>query len=157
MVLNFVQGIRSLSSKPDLGCALSPWCRPVSRRWVYRVKFRHDGFIEHKKTRREVWGFTPEYDIGYNETCSIFSNNHHVHFACNCGSSKVALVPYGWQFKGVTMFTQYEPPLRYEELIKLKSFLWRRKKSRICAALLGNSKAIKKKSSVRPIRAHHIY
>ena len=40
----------------------------VGCKWIYKIKTRSDGSIEHYKARLVVKGFTQEYVIDYEET-----------------------------------------------------------------------------------------
>ena len=40
----------------------------VGCKWIYKIKTRFDGSIEHYKTRLVAKGFTQEYEIDYEET-----------------------------------------------------------------------------------------
>jgi hypothetical protein len=47
---------------------LSPNKTPVGCKWVYKIKTRSDGTIEHYKARLVAKGYTQEYGINYEET-----------------------------------------------------------------------------------------
>ena len=40
----------------------------VSCKWIYKIKTRADGFVEHYKACLVAKGFTQEYSIDYEET-----------------------------------------------------------------------------------------
>ena len=40
----------------------------VGCKWIYKIKTRSDGSIEHYKVRLVAKGFTQEYEIDYEET-----------------------------------------------------------------------------------------
>jgi histone deacetylase 1/2 len=48
-----------------------PRIRPIGCRWVYKIKKRTDGAIEHYKARFVAKGFTQIEDIEYFETFSL--------------------------------------------------------------------------------------
>lgn len=84
---NFAEAIKSLNSK-QWNTAMkeelssleenSTWTlvelpadrKPISNRWVYRIKRRVDGEIDRYKARLVVRGFSQKKDIDYNESFS---------------------------------------------------------------------------------------
>ena len=42
--------------------------KPISCKWVYKIKTRPDGSIERYKVRLVVWGFSKQYGLDYDET-----------------------------------------------------------------------------------------
>ena len=42
----------------------------VGCKWIYKIKTRSDESIERYKTRLVAKGFTQEYEIDYEETCT---------------------------------------------------------------------------------------
>ena len=47
---------------------LPPGKSVVGCKWIYKIKTRSDGSIEHYKARLVAKGFTQEYEIDYEET-----------------------------------------------------------------------------------------
>ena len=47
---------------------LPPGQSVVSCKWIYKIKTRSDGSIEHYKSHLVAKGFTQEYGIDYEET-----------------------------------------------------------------------------------------
>ena len=43
----------------------------VSYKWIYKIKTRFDGSIEHYKTHLIAKGFTQVYEIDYEETFAL--------------------------------------------------------------------------------------
>ena len=50
---------------------LPPRKSVVSCKWIYKIKTRSDGSIEHYKTHLIAKGFTQEYGIDYEETFAL--------------------------------------------------------------------------------------
>ena len=51
---------------------------PITCRWIYKVKTRSDGSIEHYKVRLVARGFQQEYERDYEETFSLVARMHTV-------------------------------------------------------------------------------
>jgi hypothetical protein len=49
-------------------CALSPRVRPITCKWVYKVKIRSDGSLKRYKSRLVAHGFQQEHVRDYDET-----------------------------------------------------------------------------------------
>jgi hypothetical protein len=56
-----------------------PRVRPITCKWVYKVKTRFDGSPERYKTRLVARGFQQEHDRDYNETFAPFPNMTTIH------------------------------------------------------------------------------
>ena len=51
----------------------------VGCKWIYKIKTRSDGSIEHYKARFIAKGFTQEYGIDYEETFTPVARISSVH------------------------------------------------------------------------------
>ena len=58
---------------------LSPGKSVIGCKWIYKIKTRSDGSIEHYKTRLVAKGFTQEYGIDYEETFTLVARISSVH------------------------------------------------------------------------------
>ena len=58
---------------------LPPGKSVVSCKWIYKIKTRSDGSIEHYKSRLVVKDFTQKYGIDYEETFALFARISSVH------------------------------------------------------------------------------
>ena len=58
---------------------LSPGKSVVGCRWIYKIKTRSYGSIEHYKTRFVAKGFTQEYEIDYKETFAPVARISSIH------------------------------------------------------------------------------
>jgi hypothetical protein len=56
-----------------------PRVRPITCKWVYKVKTRFDGSPERYKARLVARGFQQEHDRDYNETFAPFANMTTIH------------------------------------------------------------------------------
>ena len=56
----------------------------VGCKWIYKIKTRSDGSIEHYKTRRVVKGFTQKYGIDYEETFALVARISSVRALLSC-------------------------------------------------------------------------
>jgi hypothetical protein len=65
-------GNEGLTSKWYMGtCQLPPSKNTVGCKWVYMVKFNHDGLVERLKARLVAKGYTQTYGIDYDEKFSL--------------------------------------------------------------------------------------
>ena len=58
---------------------LPPGKSVVGCKWIYKIKTRFDGSIEHYKARLVAKGFTQEYEIDYEENFAPVSRISSVH------------------------------------------------------------------------------
>jgi hypothetical protein len=66
---------------------LPPYKKPIGCKWVYKVKFKSDGQVEHYKTRLLVKGSTQCEDLDYHEiffSCGYVDYGHIIACSCCC-------------------------------------------------------------------------
>ena len=51
----------------------------VGCKWIYKIKTRSDGSVEHYKARLVAKGFTQDYGIDYEETFALVAHISYVH------------------------------------------------------------------------------
>ena len=60
--------------------------KPISCKWVYKVKYHADGTLDKYKARLVARGFTQRKGINYGDICSDSQDEHYSHSSCHYSS-----------------------------------------------------------------------
>ncbi len=61
--------------------------KPTGCKWVFKLRFKVDGFIECYKTRLVVKGYSQIISLDYQKKVIGGKNHFYLNFAHNCGTN----------------------------------------------------------------------